>query len=226
VTNPFAGVSDEEDQPFEVRAIAVERLIFFADAVIAIAITLLALDLPVPTGATNRAVLDFVSEHRNEYIAFLISFWVIGGYWTAHHRTFRWVTALGGRLTRITLVWLLLQVVMPFATRLLTGDGAFQARFIPYACIQVLSSFLFILMLGDLRKYHLTRDDAPPTLVRDAIRRSAVLAAGFAVSIPFSWVGQAWAYGCWIVIPIAGGLIRRAVQRRQDTAVQSAASRP
>jgi uncharacterized membrane protein len=225
VTNPIPVPGSNEDEPFEVRATAVERLIFFADAVIAIAITLLALELPLPDGTTNRQVLDYFGEHRDEFLAFAISFWVIGAYWMAHHRTFRWVTALGGRLTRFTLMWLSLQVLMPYATRLLTGEGAFQARFIPYACIQVLVSVLFILMLGDLRKYKLLRDDAPPHLLYDGVRRSAMLALGFGVSIPLSFVGEPWAYGSWIVVPIAGGVVHR-FRHRGQSANRSAASRP
>ncbi len=225
MTKPIPVLGDEE--PFEVRATAVERLIFFADAVIAIAITLLALELPLPLAerTTNRQVLDFFGEHRDEFLAFAISFWVIGAYWMGHHRTFRWVTALGGRLTRFTLIWLSLQVLMPYATRLLTGNGAFQVRFIPYACIQVLASVLFIAMLGDLRKYRLLRDDAPPRLLSDAVWRSATLALGFGVSIPLSFVGEPWAYGSWIVVPVAGGVVHR-FRRRRQSAGRSAASRP
>lgn len=226
MTNPARVLDSDEDEPFEVRATAVERLIFFVDAVIAIAITLLALDLPLPDGTTNRQVLDYFGGHRDEFLAFAISFWVIGAYWMAHHRTFRWVNALGGRLARITMLWLLMQVLMPYATRLLTGEGAFQARFIPYAVIQVLASLLFILMLGDLRKYKLTRDDAPPGLLSDGVWRSSMLALGFGLSIPLSFVGQAWAYGCWIVVPIAGGVVYRFWRRRQAAAGQSVASRP
>jgi uncharacterized membrane protein len=227
VTNPARVLDSDEDEPFEVRTTAVERLIFFADAVIAIAITLLALELPLPEGTTtNRQVLDYFGANRDQFIAFAISFWVIGAYWMGHHRTFRWVNALGGRLARITMLWLMLQVLMPYATRLLTGEGAFQARFIPYAVIQVLASLLFILMLGDLRKYKLTRDDAPPTLLSDGVWRSSMLALGFGLSIPLSFVGQAWAYGCWIVTPLAGGFAYRFWRRRQAAATQSAASRP
>jgi uncharacterized membrane protein len=228
VTNPAPVLDSTQDEPFEVRATAVERLIFFADAVIAIAITLLALELPLPAGTTNREVLHDLNEHRAEFVAFGISFWVIGAYWMAHHRTFRWVTALGGRLARITLLWLLMQVLMPYATRVLTGDGAFQARIIPYAAIQVLACVLFVLMLGDLRKYQLLRDDAPPRLLSDGVWRSSTLALGFAVSMPLSFVGEPWAYGSWIVVPLVGGFVHRRWRRRQDarTAAQSAASRP
>jgi uncharacterized membrane protein len=220
--------ADDAVESYEVRAIAVERLTFFADAVIAIAITLLALDLPVPLGETNRDVLHFANEHRDEYIAFLISFAVIGAYWRAHHRVFRYVTTLGGRLVRYTMIWLLMQVITPFATRVLTGDGAFQARFIFYAVIQAVASSVFILMMLDLRRHELTRKDTPPTMLRDGALHSAYLAAGFLISIPFSFVGEAAAFGCWIVIPMLGRTVTDLVRRRrgQQGSSQSAARIP
>jgi uncharacterized membrane protein len=219
--------ADHAVESFEVRAIAVERLTFFADAVIAIAITLLALDLPVPSGATNRDVLHFVNEHRDEYIAFLISFAVIGAYWRAHHRVFRYVTTLGGRLVRYTMIWLLMQVITPFATRVLTAEGPFQTGFIFYALVQAVASAVFILMLLDLRRHKLTREDTPPAMLRDGALRSAYLAAGFLISIAVSFVSEAAAFACWIVIPILGRSVTDLVRRRgQRGSSQSAARIP
>jgi uncharacterized membrane protein len=218
---------DEAIESIEVRAVAVERLTFFADAVIAIAITLLALDLPVPAGTTNHEVLRFAGEHREEYIAFLISFVVIGARWRGHHSVFRYVTAEGRHLTRLTLVWLLMQVLTPFATRVLTGDGAFQVRFVFYAAIQVLASVIFIVMVLDVQRYGRTRDDTPPALMSESAWRSGGLALAFAISIPVSFVNEAAAYSCWIAVPLVTGAVmgvqRLSDQRRSN---HSSASKP
>jgi uncharacterized membrane protein len=203
---------DDTVDAYEVRAAAVERLTFFADAVVAIAITLLALDLPTPTGITNHQVLKFVGEHRDVYLAFLISFAVIGAHWRGHHRVFRYVTTLGGRLPQLTLIWLLTQVITPFATRVLTGDGAFQVRFIFYAGVQALAGVLFLLMIREIRRCGLTREDTPPRMLRQSSMQTAVLAAAFLVSIPVSFLSE-WAYACWIIIPV-GGFAARIRSRR------------
>ncbi|HEY7271471.1 MAG TPA: TMEM175 family protein [Actinoplanes sp.] len=206
---------DDEVEALEVRAIAVERLTFFADAVIAIAITLLALDLPVPTGETNRELLHSVGEHSPEYIAFLISFLVVGAHWRGHHRTFRYVTTLGGQLARLTMYWLLMQVITPFATRVLTENGAFQVRFTFYALVQATAAVIFLLMLRELRRHRLTRADTPASMLTDAAWRTSLLAAAFLISIPFSFISKPVAYACWAVIPLTRGLVRRAVTTRR-----------
>jgi uncharacterized membrane protein len=219
--SPVVSSPGDTIEAYEVRAAAVERLTFFADAVVAIAITLLALDLPVPEGTTNHEVLSFVADqhHRDEYLAFLISFAVIGAHWRGHHRVFRYVTTLGGRLPRLTLLWLLTQVITPFATRVLTGGGAFQVRFIFYAGVQGLAGVLFLLMIREIRRFGLTREDTPPRMLRQASIQTAVLAAAFLVSIPISF-RSAWAYACWAVIPIAGGFAARIARARSGRAAR------
>ncbi|MBB5075682.1 TMEM175 family protein [Nonomuraea endophytica] len=198
----------------EARAVAAERLSMFVDAVIAIALTLLALDLPIPTGDTTEAMLSSVSAHGHEYLAFALSFVVIAAHWRAHHEIFSHVRSLGGRLTSLTLAWLFMQVLMPFATRVLTADGAFAPRFSLYALVQVLASASFALIIREIRRAHLYRSDVPPQVFAESLVRSICLAAVFAVSIPVSFLTTGTgAYLCWLTAPIVLAIARR-VQRR------------
>jgi uncharacterized membrane protein len=196
------------DGEIEVRAVAVERLTFFADAVIAIAITLLALDLPLPGGNTNAEFLRSALNHRDSYLAFAISFYVISAHWQGHHRVFRYVTYLDGRLTGLTLGWLFTQVVIPFATRVIVGDGAFQSRFGFYAVVQLASFTMFTLMMREIETHRLYRVDTPANLFRHAYLQEIGMAAGFLISIPVSFF-TGWAYVCWVAGPLVASVIRR-----------------
>ena len=101
-----------------------ERLITFTDAVVAIALTLLV--LPLTEIATDleddRGVWAVLGDHRDALGAFLLSFAVIWVFWTAHHRMMEYFDAYDGVILRLTLVWLLTIVVLPFVTQLLSGE--------------------------------------------------------------------------------------------------------
>jgi uncharacterized membrane protein len=197
----------------EVGRNAAERLTFFSDAVIAIAITLLALELPVPKGQTNSLVLSHAWDMRDDYLAFVISFLVIAAHWRSHHRVFRYVTKLGNRLTGLTIAWLLFLVITPFATRMLTEDGAFETRFIFYAIVLALACLVFMLMIHRIGRDGLVRPDTPAQLLPNARARLAVQAGAFVISIPAAFLIGSWAYACWIVIPVAGGVILNRTHR-------------
>ncbi|UOX85861.1 TMEM175 family protein [Amycolatopsis sp. FBCC-B4732] len=198
----------------EARAVAADRLTTFVDAVIAIALTLLALDLPAPTGDTTDAMLSSALAHGKEYLAFALSFTVIAAHWHAHHEIFRYVGSLSGRLTSLTLAWLFMQVLMPFATRLLTADGAFPPRFSFYALVQVLASATFALIIREIRREHLHRSDVTPPEFAQSLVRSICLAAVFAVSVPVSsLIGGTGAYLCWLTAPVVLAVARRVQSR-------------
>jgi uncharacterized membrane protein len=211
---------DESAGAVEVRAIAAERLTFFGDAVIAIALTLLALELPLPEGNTNAEVLHSAFEHRESYLAFLISFMVIGAHWRGHHQVFRYVTSIGGPVTTLTIYWLLMQVITPFATHVLTGDGAFQVRFIFYACVEITAAVLFQFIVRSVRKHHQYRADTPPDVFPHATSRTLAIAGAFLISIPVSFFTN-WAYVCWALFPVAAR-VTDVVRRRRAAAETSA----
>jgi TMEM175 potassium channel family protein len=184
----------------ELGIISAERLNFFSDAVLAIAITLLALDLHVPDGPTNADLWRDLSRNLNDYVAFLISFAVIGNYWFLHHRIFGNVTRLGGWLTRWNMLWLLTIVLTPFATRVIVGDGALAARFSIYAMVQALASIFFLLAVREMDRHRLVREGTARTLFTRSYLRLSVMAAAFLVSIPLAFITH-WAYLCWVAIP-------------------------
>lgn len=98
-----------------------ERLVFFSDAVFAIAITLLVLDLRVPeVPAEEISRLPAELLHvLPELFAFVLSFGIIASTWLSHFRRFRLINGFNSRLILANLVLLLLVALIPFPTALL-----------------------------------------------------------------------------------------------------------
>jgi len=98
-----------------------ERMILFSDAVFAIAITLLVIEIKVPEiheEITDRAILEGLGHLIPKFVGFIISFLLIGLNWTIHHRMFGYVTAYNRRLLWLNLFFLFFIVLMPFSTGL------------------------------------------------------------------------------------------------------------
>jgi uncharacterized membrane protein len=107
----------------EDRGRSAERLITFTDAVVAIAITLLALPLAEIGGsAVGHGVEGFLHEKGSTILGFVISFFVIARLWWGHHRIFQHVQRWDGPLVVLTVLWLFTIVLLPPATALTTAN--------------------------------------------------------------------------------------------------------
>jgi uncharacterized membrane protein len=110
-----------------------DRIALFSDAVFAIAITLLVIEIKVPiipydAGKFNENLSHALAHMFPEFIGFLISFIVIGQTWKSHHTMFGFVTDYDRRLLSLN-TWLLFTVVcMPFTTGLMSR----YLYFVPY----------------------------------------------------------------------------------------------
>lgn len=112
-----------------------ERIVFFSDAVIAIAITLLVLDIKLPE-AVGGSALDLARPLRNlwpKFMGYFVSFWVIALYWVAHHRCFRYIHKYDRRLIYLNFLFLMFIAFMPFPTGLLFSNPTQAASVILYA---------------------------------------------------------------------------------------------
>jgi uncharacterized membrane protein len=96
-----------------------ERMILFSDAVFAIAITLLVIEIKIPEiheNVSDKALLYSLGHLIPKFIGFLVTFMLIGVYWIIHHRMFGYVTGYTPKLLILNLVFLFFVALMPFST--------------------------------------------------------------------------------------------------------------
>lgn len=97
-----------------------ERLILFSDAVFAIAITLLVIEIKVPEIDRSLVSDSLIGEAMVHLIprfaGFIISFLIIGLYWTVHHKIFVFADNYNGKLLWLNLLFLFSIALMPFSS--------------------------------------------------------------------------------------------------------------
>lgn len=106
------------------RGDGTERIQFFSDAVFAIAMTLLVLEIRLPDVEGDLTWADIASLWPQVF-AYGLSFAIIGINWVTHHRKFLVITRFDGRLMVINLFLLGFVALLPFPTSILSdyGDG-------------------------------------------------------------------------------------------------------
>jgi len=112
--------ADRDDGPAS-RRYRTNRLEAFSDGVLAIAITLLVLELSVPE-TSQDGLLDALLAQWPEYLAYLVSFSTIGAIWVAHSAVTEYLDAADPTILRINLLLLFFVSLLPFTTRLLAEN--------------------------------------------------------------------------------------------------------
>ena len=97
------------------------RIVAFTDGVMAVAITLLVLNIEVPDLPSGREgeLADELVDLLPSLGAYALAFALIGRYWTIHHRLFENLEAFDGVLMTLNLVFLALIALVPFSAELI-----------------------------------------------------------------------------------------------------------
>lgn len=175
-----------DGEPGELGGHKLERLVFFSDAVIAIVITLLVLEIEVPHlpyGAPSHEWWMALGELWPSFFAFVLSFAVIGRFWLTHHQLFGRVRRYHDKLVRPNFLFLLAVAIMPFATALLAnGLGSFVPAVVYDAALMAtgfagwnLNRCINVLGIAD-----------PPRDAEKYGAPSVILAAGVCMAIAFA----------------------------------------
>jgi uncharacterized membrane protein len=172
--------------------LGLERIVFFSDAVMAIVITLLVIDLKLPEMPTAVASTELparLAELTPRFISFVISFTVVAVYWSSHHRYFGYIKRYDGRLILLNFVFLLFVALMPFVASLLGQYGSLPLGVILYG-LAVAATGLAIGAIWWYASYHhrLVDDTLDPGFIRGRSLVALVVPLVFMVSVPFAFL--------------------------------------
>ncbi len=205
------GAPPEPDSALEVEKIGLERAVFFSDAVIAIAMTLLALDLEVPDTGSSADTWRSLGQHwHDSYFPFLLSFVVIATFWFSHHQFFGKVRRLGGRMIQVNMVFLLMMVLLPFVTRVLGAPGDADAGPVLYASVLALTCFALAFMGWTGSRYDLMRRGFGDN--REMVVGLSLTGLVFLVSIPIAFWNTSVAEWSWLVLSYLVHAVPRRIQ--------------
>jgi uncharacterized membrane protein len=175
---------------------ALERMIFFSDAVFAIAITLLVIELHIPELARHASDLEFVQALANmtpNFVGFFVSFFVIGAFWSGHHRAFVLARHWDPKLILPNLMLLCTIAAMPFFTAF---SSAYYSERVP---VMLYCGWLLLTALCNMR---LQRIVTAPPVVREEVtkvERAILRERGYSVAL-----GSVTALVVAIFVPILG----------------------
>jgi uncharacterized membrane protein len=182
----------------EDNEIEFSRIVAFSDGVFAIAITLLVLGLTIEPGLKHDEVADAVWDQWDNFLAFAISFAVIGRFWLVHHRFFGEVRAFDGRLLGLNMLYLASIVLIPFSSQVLGEYGGTTAGVVLYAANLSAVVLIGLWLIADAHRAGLTGADAATQ--REAWIRACYIAAVFLASIPVAFLAPSVAPFLWLVL--------------------------
>jgi uncharacterized membrane protein len=148
-----------------------ERLIFFSDAVFAIAITLLVIEIEVPHmhGAPDAKFAQALLELLPSFFGFALSFLVIGRFWIGHHNAFALTAHYDQRLAWPNLFLLMAIAFMPFATAFMAANLGDFVPTLVYNLTLFATAILSRRLIGLATSTALIREDAD-TAVQHLLR--------------------------------------------------------
>lgn len=198
------------------REIEFGRIVAFSDGVMAIAITLLVLNIETPNLPTGREdeLAGALFAQWPDLLSYAFSFAVIGRFWVVHHRFFGTLERFDPGLIVLNLFFLGLIALVPFTTDVLDRYGSEPLAPVLYALTVALAGLANWAMIRHALRRDLVRPEARVATLPFAARRSLIPTAIFLASIPIAPISPTAAELSWLLIFVVV-VVRRARGHRR-----------
>lgn len=153
-----------------------DRVLTFTDGVFAIIITILVLDLEVPDLGSGQSLRDSLEQMRPTFLAFVISFLLVGMYWAWHRATFAHVRYVNRDVVWLNLLFLLPVSMIPFVASVLGEYSSNATALHLYGIVLMTATLLRVGLDYYVRKH--------PGLLWDAGNKQARRISAFLAAAP------------------------------------------
>jgi uncharacterized membrane protein len=196
--------------------LSMERLLGLSDNVVAFALTLLVLQVRVPSlsqVADPASAADLAADlgrQAGHLVSYVIAFYLIAQFWLAHRRVFRHAAGHRDSLAWWNFAFLATITVMPFTSSLL-GEYSGNPLAIDIFAVNLLLAVLatrVMFVLG--RRWGLLGGEIDARDVWALRVRAAAVVVVIALSVGLAWVNTTAAKYCWVLIPV----VQWATERR------------
>jgi uncharacterized membrane protein len=192
-------MAENANEPMEVETIVeMPRVGGLSDAVFAVALTLLVLDIRIPVTATLAELPTQMLELLPRLLVYLIGFIIIGGAWGSHQRMLGQIKRGDGPLAWLNLLSLLFVTLIPASASLL---GQFPSSFlaiVTFAANTVAVQLSAFLLWRHAESRSLVNTRLDPRVISAVGRRLALSAIVFGFSVPLASLNPTIAYLVWI----------------------------
>lgn len=193
----------EDDAELDQRLL--HRMVFFTDAVFAIVLTLLVLELRPPESHGGAGAAEAFGEMGPHFLAFFMSFALIGVFWVAHLNTTRRLVRFDWPTAVVNLAFLFPICLIPFASAWFgQGPGDYFVWSV-YCWVLVASSITNVVLLLTLSRGggRLVAGGMSGRELSYRVARAASPGLAFGIGLILQTIDQApLAYYCWVLIPV------------------------
>ena len=199
----------------------VERLLALSDGVVAIAITLLVLQLSVPLPAklhdpaSASELATQLGKGADQLVSYVISLYVVAQFWLVHHRVFRQIAGQREGLAWWNFAFLFTITLMPFTSDLL-GKYSVNPLPVDIFAVNLLGATLatsLTLVYG--RRQHLLTMETTERDTQAGRVRAAASVFVIVLSIGIAWVNTSAAKYCWLLLAAVPWVAHRWSGRRR-----------
>src|ERR1700683_2744876 len=200
---------------------SVDRLLALSDGVVAIALTLLVLQLrapPLPSASADSApaLAAALAKGTDQLTAYVISFYVVAQFWLVHHRVFQHLVGQEEGLAWWNFAFLFTITIMPFTSDLL-GQYASNPLAVDIFALNLLLATVATQAVLDLgRRRGLVVPGSDDLTRRAGLLRSVGAALVLAASMGVAWWSADAAKYCWLLLVLVPWVVARWEKRHPE----------